>query len=126
MKKLWLAVLTLALIFLLTLINAAAIQRRTDILLEGLRRAETAALSGDWEAAQDFTRKAQAQWQKDAGYFYLVLRHSDTDVVQTGFQEALALLGQKETMEYAAANARLTAQLLLLADMEAPTLKNIL
>ena len=126
MKKLWLAVLTLALIFLLTLINAAVIQRRTDILLEGLRRAETAALSGDWEAAQDFTRKAQAQWQKDSGYFYLVLRHSDTDAVQTGFQEALALLGQKETVEYAAANARLTAPLLLLADMEAPTLKNIL
>lgn len=126
MKKLWLAALALALIFLLTLINAAAIHDRTDVLADALRQAEAAALSGDWDTAMKLTRQAQEQWQEDAGYFYLVLRHSDTDAVHTGFQETLAQLGQKETAEYAAANARLTAQLLLLADMEALTLKNIL
>ena len=54
------------------------------------------------------------------------MRHSDTDQVLRGFRTVLEYVRLQEPDQYNAANADLIAQLELLAEMEQPTLTNVL
>ena len=116
------------LIFLLaaTLVNSWALERTSNRLSDLLEQAESLAESGDWAQAEALTLQAQQSWTDASDYLYIVLRHSDTDQVDTGFREVLELLRCRESGEYSSVNSRLTAQIRLLSEMEQFTLKNLL
>ena len=54
------------------------------------------------------------------------MRHSDTDQVLRAFRQVLEYLRLQEPDQYNAANADLMAQLELLAEMEQPSVANVL
>ena len=85
-----------------------------------------AGFPGDWEEARVLTEQALSQWQSRDSYLHILLRHSDTDQIYTGFQEVLEFLTCQEAGEYSAANARLMTQISLLYEAEQFTLKNVL
>ena len=82
----------------------------------------------DWDGAARLTRQAKERWTGHEGYLHTTLRHTDIDAILISLDETLAFLegGEKQPAEYAAANARLLAQLALLVEAEVPTLTNIL
>ena len=126
MKKMWWAIAALVLLFAATLYNSHYISSVTKSLSKQLTGAEQLAEAGKWEEAEALTLQAQADWEKHAGYFYTVLRHSDTDAVQTNFRKTLEFLYTQEGGEYSSANAELMTQIELLSDMERLTLRNVL
>ena len=126
MKRLWISGGVLALLMAAALWNAWYIGRVTGTLNGTLARAEARVEEGNWEEALRTTQEARAQWDACSNYLYIVLRHSDTDQVEEGFETVVAYLEQRDLDEYAAANAQLMAQIGLLYDMEALTLRNLL
>ena len=107
MKRLWIAALLLAVLFGATLCNNLYLRGFTGALNALLEQAEARAETGDC-------------------YLHILLRHSDTDQIYTGFQEVLEFLTCQEAGEYSAANARLMTQISLLYEAEQFTLKNVL
>ena len=126
MKKLWWAVGALILLCALSLWNSSAIHTLTDRLAASLTQAEALAGQGSWAQAEALTRDAMEEWENASGYLYTVLRHSDTNAIQSGFRQALAYLEHRDEAEYASASAELIVQIKLLADMEGLTLRNVL
>lgn len=126
MKRLWIAAGLLVAVFAATLVNAHYLNGFTGALTGQLTQAEAAAESGDWAGAQSMTRQAYDAWEGNSAYLHIMLRHADTDQIQTGFQEVLEFLQCREGGEYSAANARLIAQIGLLYEAEQLTLKNVL
>ena len=116
MKRLWIAALLLAALFGATLCNNLYLRGFTGALNTLLEQAEARVL----------TEQALTQWQSRDSYLHILLRHSDTDQIYTGFQEVLEFLTCQEAGEYSAANARLMTQISLLYEAEQFTLKNVL
>ena len=114
MKRLWIAALLLAVLFGATLCNNLYLRGFTGALNALLEQAEARAETGDWEEARVLTEQALTQWQSRDSYLHILLRHSDTDQIYTGFQEVLEFLTCQEAGEYSAANARLMTQILSL------------
>ena len=102
------------------------LQRAREEFQTLLEQAEARAETGDWEEARVLTEQALTQWQSRDSYLHILLRHSDTDQIYTGFQEVLEFLTCQEAGEYSAANARLMTQISLLYEAEQFTLKNVL
>jgi len=125
-KRLWICAGILLFLLAATTVNTWAIDRITEELGATLAQAEALAESGDWAQAEALTRRALGRWEDSSGYLYIVLRHSDTDEVNTGFREVLEFINCQEGGEYSAANAELIARIELLADMEQFNLKNLL
>lgn len=126
MKRLALSAALLALLFAGCLWNTAQVSRISGQLAETLNRAEDAVAQGDWAAADGLTRQAMEQWQQSEGYLSLVLCHSHTDEVTTGFQEVLGFLQYRSTPEYDSANGALVAKVEHLAEVEALNWRNLL
>ena len=79
-----------------------------------------------FKKVKQYSEQALTQWQSRDSYLHILLRHSDTDQIYTGFQEVLEFLTCQEAGEYSAANARLMTQISLLYEAEQFTLKNVL
>lgn len=126
MKRLWIAVCILLLILGGTVGNSIYLSRIIGSYHLRLNTARELAGQGAWENAEQLTRQVFSDWEGRSFYFHVLMRHMDTDQVLLTFQEVLEYLTLQETDQYTAANARLIAQLDLLAEMEHPTLKNIL
>ena len=126
MKRLWIAAALLLFLLGASLTNAWYAQNVTDGMRERLRQAQTLAEQGDWARAEALTRQAYEDWQGLHFYFHTTMRHSDTDLVLRGFRSVLEYLQLQEPDQYNAANADLMAQLELLAEMEQPTVVNVL
>ena len=109
-----------------TLANAWYLGHLTGELTAALEESEALAESGDWAGAQAATEAAFRRWNNHETYLHILLRHSDTDQIYAGFQEALEYLDCREAGEYSAANARLMLRLGLLSEAERLTLKNVL
>ena len=76
--------------------------------------------------ALELTGQVYDQWQERHFYLHATMRHSDTDQILRGFRTVLEYLRLQEADQYNAANADLVTQLELLAEMEQPTLVNVL
>lgn len=126
MKRLWIAVALLLAVFCATMFNSHYLKGFTEELTQTLTRAEAAAEGGAWNEAESLTRQAYGHWEERGSYLHIMLRHSDTDQIHTGFQEVLEFITCREGGEYSAANARLMAQIGLLYEAEQLTLKNVL
>ena len=126
MKRLWIAAALLLFLLGASLTNAWYAQNVTDGMRQRLREAQTLAEQGEWSRAESLTRQAYEDWQGRRFYFHPTMRHSDTDQVLRDFRSVLEYLQLQEPDQYNAANADLMAQLELLAEMEQPTVVNVL
>ena len=126
MKRLWIAAALLLFLLGASLANARYAQNVTDGMRERLRQAQALAEQEDWNRAEALTRQAYEDWQGHHFYFHTTMRHSDTDQVLRDFRSVLEYLQLQEPDQYNAANADLMAQLELLAEMEQPTVVNVL
>lgn len=126
MKRLWIAAALLLALLGASLANAWYAQSLTDSMREQLRLAQTLTKQDDWDKAELLTRQAYEDWQENHFYLHTIMRHSDTDQILRAFRSVLEYLALQEPDQYNAANADLMAQLELLAEMEQPTVVNVL
>lgn len=126
MRRLWLSLALLVLIFAATVGNSLYLRHLTGTITDLLEEAQILAQQEDWEEADALTREALKHWQDRELYLYTTLRHADTDEVYTSFREVEGFLRAREPQEYAASNARLIARLELVASMEQFNLQNLL
>lgn len=126
MKRLWMAVLLMAVLVGLCLGNAWYSLTLTRQLAQQLTQAQSLVEQDQWEPARIMTQEVYDRWNNHHFYLHVFLRHSDTDQILRTFRQVLQYLQLEELDQYAAANADLTAQLELLAEMEQPSLVNIL
>lgn len=125
MKRFWFALLLLFTILGVSLWNAHHLNQFTATLSEQLLQAEELTANKHWEQAELLITQARESWHQKNPYLHVTLRHSDTDQIEIGFDETLRLLRSRETGEYAAATARLTAQLRLVSEAELLNLENL-
>ena len=126
MKRLWIAAALLLALLGASLANGRYAQEVTEGMRERLRQAQDQAEQGDWSRAEALTRQVHQDWQDRHFYFHTTMRHSDTDQVLRGFRSVLEYVRLQEPDQYNAANADLMAQLELLAEMEQPSVANVL
>ena len=128
MRRLYLSVGLIALMAALSGLHVWHLNDLTGQLTAQLTQAQALAQREDWDGAARLTRQAKERWTGHEGYLHTTLRHTDIDAILISLDEALAFLEgeEKQPAEYAAANARLLAQLALLVEAEVPTLANIL
>lgn len=127
MKRMWFALALLAVLVAGSCVHVWYLTHETRSLSGQLEQAQEAVEQGDWDRAYALTQGAWEDWEGQMFYLHITLHHADIDQVSTSFQEALAVLEQREQPgEYAAANARILYQLELLVEAELPSLKNIL
>ncbi|WP_294515579.1 DUF4363 family protein [uncultured Intestinimonas sp.] len=126
MRRLWLSLALLVLIFAATVGNSLYLKHLTGTITDLLEKAQDQAMEECWEEADALTHEALRHWQDRELYLYTTLRHADTDEVYTSFREVEGFLHTREPQEYAASNARLIARLELVASMEQFSLQNLL
>lgn len=126
MKRIWIALVILLLVFAATMAHSFYIQSFTDDLAAMLEAAEVRAEEEAWADAAELTQTVWDKWDDKSFYLHSTLRHAETDAVYTGLREVMEFIQCREGGEYSAANARLIASLELLAEAEQLTLKNIL
>lgn len=126
MRRLWISVLILLLMLGGSLGNAWYAKQLTDGMGERLRQAQELTEKERWEEALELTREVYDQWQERHFYLHATMRHADTDQILRGFRTVMEYLRLQEPDQYNAANADLVTQLELLAEMEQPSVVNVL
>lgn len=126
MKRLAAALCVLAVLLGGTLANSGYLNALMTRLDRALQDAQTHALAGDWEQARQVTRQVTERWERHDAYLHIMLPHRDIDSIHLTLCEIREYLTLEETDQYTAANARLMAQLGLLAEMEQLNWKNVL
>ena len=126
MKRFWLACGLLLLLLAGSLANACYAQHLTQEITAKLEHAQLLVGESRWDRAQAVTEQTFAHWQKHHFYLHTVMRHSETDQILRSFGAVFEYLHLQELDQYVAANADLIAQLELLAEMEQPSLVNVL
>lgn len=126
MKRLWIAAAILVLMLGASLVNGWYAQSLTGEMTKQLRQAQSFTELDDWERAESVTRQVYEDWQEHHFYLHTLMRHSDTDQVLRAFRQVMEYLRLQEPDQYNAANADLIAQLELLAEMEQPSVVNVL
>ena len=126
MKRLWISVGLLLLLLGGSLFNAWYAKELTDTMGQQLRFAQQMTEMGRWEQALALTQEVYDQWESRHFYLHSTMRHSDTDQILRGFRTVIEYLRLQEPDQYNAANADLITQLELLAEMEQPSVVNVL
>ena len=126
MKRLWISVSVLLALLGSTLANSFYLSNIINNYTKQLSEAHRLAESDNWESASELTTQVTDRWHKHDFYFHVMLPHRDIDEIHLTFQEVEEYLKLEESDQYNAANAKLIAQLGLLAEMEQLNIKNIL
>ena len=126
MKRLWISVAILFVMLGATLANSWFLNNLISGFTQNLTSAHQLAAQDHWSTAREITQQVAEHWQEHDFYLHVMLPHRDIDDIHLTFQEVEEYLELVETDQYNAANAKLIAQLGLLAEMEQLNLKNIL
>ena len=102
------------------------VQKISNQYIQQLSTAQQLAQQDNWEQARSITKDVYADWEKQHFLLHALLRHSDTDQILLSFRGVEEYLKLEDTDQYVAANTQLITQLELMADMEQPSLGNIL
>jgi len=116
----------LSVLLALSLWNAAALRRDIEPWRDALSEAAEASARGDWDAAARTVGTVRGAWEARHPYYHLVTAHDELDAADTLFAQAESYAAAREGAEFRAALAQLRAQLRVVAEMQALTLKNIL
>lgn len=126
MKRLYIALVILAVVFSATLYNAYFLNQLTSDITALLDRAESRAKAEDWQSAAKLTEQANDLWEDHTLYLHIFLRHSNIDDVETSLCEVWEYLRAEDRSNYAASNARLIAVISMIYEAEQFSIKNIL
>ena len=126
MKRLWAAVAVLILLLASAILTGRWTQSVTEDLIVQLQSAQELTREDDWEQALEITEQVMQKWQSQNLPLHALLRHTETDEIWLSLQAVIEYLKLQEMDQYAAANAQLVTQLELLAEMERPSLENVL
>ena len=110
----------------LSLYSSRSIHILTDECMSQLTHAQQLAEDGNWEQAKILTTQTNRTWQSHDLPLYAILHHNEADEVLLSFCAVEEYLKLEEMDEYAAANAALIKQLELLAEVQKPSLTNVL
>ena len=127
MKKALLApAATLVLLFSLSLLNGATIQKETARWSSQLQQAVHFIQSENWNAIETAIQTSYEDWRVKQTYLHIVLEHEAIDNAEAMYQRAFAFTSAKDSQELRAELADLLHQLTLLSEMERLSIKNIL
>ena len=84
------------------------------------------AQAEDWPEAVNALTASYEDWSDHQTYLHIVSQHDAVDDAEAMYHRCLAFAAAKEDSEFRAELADLRAQLALLAEMERPTVRNIL
>ena len=125
MKREYIAVLLIAAIFALAMINIHHIESKTLALTDDIELAEKLYVKGDSEGAAADIKKSLNTWLAWDSYSHIMLRHSEVDVITDAYYELLCELeGEDKVTE--AAFGKLKEALASIADKERISLNSIL
>ncbi len=96
MKRLLCSVVLLAALVAGCSLHVWYLSHETQSLSMQLEQAGEAVQQGDWEKAYDLTQKAWKNWEDQRFCRHTTLHHDAIDGGSTAFQEALAILEQRE------------------------------
>ncbi len=126
MKRLYLAVLILAGLLAGSLLSAGWVGELTDSCRTRLFEAQALAERGEWAQARAVTQEVAQAWEDREFALYALMHHDEVDEIVLSLETVREYLEAEEAGRYAAANAALMEQLRLLAEMERPSLENVL
>lgn len=126
MKRLWISLVLLFAMLGSTLGNSRYLNGLISEFKEQLTYAHELSAHDHWDTARQITQQVVEHWQAHDFYLHVMLPHRDIDEIHLIFREVDEYLKLEEADQYNAANAKLIAQLELLAEMEQLNLKNIL
>ena len=126
MKRLQISCALLLGLLAVSLYNGHHVLQLTDEMIYLLSGAQEMSQQDQWDTALQMTQSAYDNWEKHHTYLHIVMNHSDTDQILRAFEAVLQYLKIEESDQYLAANVDLIAQLTLLAEMEQPSLVNVL
>lgn len=128
MRRLYISLGMVILLAILSGLHVWHLSRFTGQLSDLLTQAQQQAEQENWQQAARLTYQVKNRWMAHQGYLHTTLRHADIDAILISLDETLAFLEaeERQSAEYAAANARLLTQLGLLVEAELPTLTNLL
>lgn len=124
MKKELFAVLLLALLLILSLMNTREISALCKNLSGSVERTRILMSDGDFEGAEDVIRDALALWRGRASYTHCVLRHTDLESIDNAMFELLEAVHSHDVTAVVAAEETLE-HLRALRDMESINLGSI-
>ena len=105
MKRLWMAVLLLAALLSLCLVNAWYSLTLTQQLSGQLNQAQALVEQDQWEQARSITQEVYHSWNGHHFYLHVFLRHSDTDQILRTFRQVIQYLDLEELDQYVAGAA---------------------
>ena len=125
--KSFLAACTLFLLLAaLSLGNARYMERLSASLLEPLEKAQDCALQQHWEEGSAALLEMEQQWQKRLFYLQIIVEHDEIERAEDLLASLQAFMSQRELPECLAELAQLRHQILLLSNLQQPTLGYLL
>ena len=126
MKRFWLGIMILAVLFGFCLLAMRYTARCTETMQDFLLSAGQAAEREDFALAAKCIAEAQEEWETHGRILGALLRHDEADCVESD----LALLSQyadfRDALDFSAVCAGLRQKLRHIKDMECPKIENIL
>lgn len=125
MKKELFAVLLLALIITVSIVNVCYVSRMTEDILELVSLSEQKAFEGDWNSAAENAEEAVRLWEGAKKYTHIFIRHSEIDSTTDEFYSLLMEIYSKDENTTKAAYKALTSRIESIVEMEIPTIGTI-
>ena len=126
MKPLVISLAVLGAILAFSLWAGRYVAERTADWSDQLSLADTSAQQERWADAQAQLHQAYADWGRSQAFFHTILEHDELDEAESLFAAAFAAGDAQDAPDFHAAMAQLAAQLRLLAETQAVSIKNIL
>ena len=127
MKRLWIALLIVALLVGMSSLHVNHLEKLSNELIAQLETAKASLIRGSRSTARESVQAVWDRWEDHAFYLHITLRHMEIDEIRTGLREAMAYLDSREdTAECLASISRLISYLELLIEAELPSIKNLL
>ena len=127
MKRLWIAVSIILLLILSAWLHVSQLAHISGEMIARIEQANECLQDDNWHKAAHEVRLAYAQWESNAFYLHVTLRHTDLDSIRGSLKQILSYLNQADDKaECLAEAAQLINQLELLLEAEFPSIKNIL
>lgn len=125
MKKMYIGILILAVLFAASLYNVKYLEYKIGALVGIVEEANLAAEQQNYKAAAETLQKAINSWEAMDGYTHIFIRHSEIDGTTDAFYELKSELLAADLGAAAGAYGKLQAHLNSLITMEQVSLGSV-
>lgn len=126
MKRFWIGISILALLLVSSVGVIVCLDRTMSQITDDLRLAQSAAASGDLEAAQKAVAAARQRWEHNRPLAACLANHGPLELVNQGFQELEVWARAGDSAQYEALCCILGQQIEALVQEVTPYYYNIL